>query len=66
MFDSINLEQALSDLYDTGVDDDNLHLLYEANKEIHMSVKTPTGLTDRQTIHYIVLHRENVIFVICY
>jgi hypothetical protein len=58
MFDSLNLEQALSDLYDTGVDDDNLHLLYEANKEIHMSVKTPTGLTDRQTIHDIVLQGD--------
>ena len=49
MFDSIDLQQALCDIYDAGVDDDCLALLYDANKEIHMSVKTPTGLTDRQT-----------------
>ena len=47
MFDSIDLEEALSDIYDTGVDDDTLALLYQANKEIHMAVKTPGGLTNR-------------------
>ena len=36
MFDSINLQQALSDLYDAGVKDDTLVLLHEANKDIHM------------------------------
>ena len=41
MFDSINLEEAISDIYDTGVDDDNLVLLYEANQNINMAVKTP-------------------------
>ena len=29
MFDAINMEQALSDLYDCGVDDDNLAILYD-------------------------------------
>ena len=38
MFDSIDLKHAQSD---TGLTDDTLHLLYEANKEIHMSVKHP-------------------------
>ena len=36
MFDSINLEQAISDVYEAGLNDDNLSLLYKANKEIHM------------------------------
>ena len=58
MFDSIDLEQALSDLFDVGVDDDTLILLHEANKEIQMAVKTPSGLTDRQTIRNCVLQRE--------
>ena len=48
MFDSVDLEQALSDLYDVGVKDDTLSLLHKANKEVHMAVKTPSGLTDRQ------------------
>ena len=47
MFDSIDLEQALSDIYDVGVNDDTFSLLYQANKQINMAVKTPNGLTDR-------------------
>ena len=58
MFDSINLELALSDIYDVGLDDDNLVLLHQANKEIHMAVKTPSGLTERQTIKDIVLQGD--------
>ena len=50
MFDSINLELALSDIYDVGLDDDNLVLLHQANKEIHMAVKTPSA-TDRKADH---------------
>ena len=58
MFDSIDLEQALSDIYDAGVKDDTLELLYQANKEIHMSVKTPNGLTERQILRNIVLQGD--------
>ena len=58
MFDSINLQEALSDIYNVGVDDDTLPLLYLANSEVHMSVKTPTGLTERQTVQDIVLQGD--------
>ena len=58
MFDTINLKQALSDLYDAGVVDDTLKLLYEANKDINMAVKTPSGLTDRQVINNSVLQGD--------
>ena len=50
MFDSIHLEEALSDIYDVGVNDENLALLHKANDEVHMSVKTPGGLTDRKVL----------------
>ena len=58
MFDSIDLQQALSDLYDAGVNDDNLVLLHEANKNIHMAVNTPGGLTQRQVISNSVLQGD--------
>ena len=58
MFDSIDLQQALSDLYDVGVNDDTVALLHEANKSIEMAVKTPSGLTDRQTIKNCVLQGD--------
>ena len=49
MFDSIELEQGISDIYDTGVRDDVLSLLYQAKEEICMAVKTPSSLTDYTT-----------------
>ena len=55
MFDSINLKQAISDVYETGMKDDNLSLVYKANKEIFMAVNTPHGLSERQNIENIVL-----------
>ena len=58
MFDSVDLEQALSDLFDVGVDDDTLALLHKANKDVHMAVKTPSGLTERQTIKNCVLQGD--------
>ena len=58
MFDAIDLEEAISDIYDVGVDDDSLTLIYEANKEIEMAVKTPSGLTERQTVKNIVLQGD--------
>ena len=58
MFDSIDLKQAISDIFDVGVNDDTLVLLYKANEEIHMAVKTATGLTKRQVIKDIVLQGD--------
>ena len=34
MFDSMNLREACSDLYDIGLKSDKLHLLYDANKKV--------------------------------
>ena len=58
MFDSIDLIEALSDIYNAGVSDDSLSLLHQANAEVQMAVKTPTGLTERQTIRDIVLQGD--------
>ena len=58
MFDSISLIEAINDIYDAGMKDDNLSLIYEANREIHMSVNTPGGLTERQTLKNLVLQGD--------
>ena len=58
MFDSINLEEAISDLYNVGLDDENLALIHKAIQEIHMAVNTPGGLTDRQIFKNIVLQGD--------
>ena len=58
MFDAINLEQAASDIYDVGLNDDNQTLIYEANKEVKMAVNTPNGLSERQNIENVVLQGD--------
>ena len=58
MFDSMNLKQAIIDIHKTGLKDDNLSLIYEANKEIFMAVNTQNGLTDRHTIENCVLQGD--------
>ena len=55
MFDSMSLQEAVSDLYDSGVKDDTLTLLYEANKNIKVKVRTPYGLSAEQTFDKLVL-----------
>jgi hypothetical protein len=52
------LKQALSDLYDVGVVDNTLKLLYGANEEIKMAVQIPSGLTERQVVKDCVLKGE--------
>jgi hypothetical protein len=58
MFDAINLEQAASDIFDVGVSDDNLTMLYNANKDVKMAVNTPNGLSERQTLNDVVLQGD--------
>ena len=50
IFVSIDLKEAISDIYDTGVDEYNLALLYRGNEEIHMAVKTANGLSERNCV----------------
>ena len=40
MFDSIDLKQAFSNVYEAGLKDGNLALVYEANTEIFKAVNT--------------------------
>jgi hypothetical protein len=44
----MSLNEAISDMFDAGVQDDNLTLLYEGNKDVMMTVKTPSGMTEPQ------------------
>ena len=58
IFDAMNLQKALSDIYDTGLTDDNLILIQKANEEISMAVNTPSGLSDRQKVANSVLQGD--------
>ena len=54
----MHLKFAISDIYESGLKNNNLQLLYEGNKEIHMSVNTPDGLTERSKIENCVLQGD--------
>ena len=58
MFDSMRLKEAISDLYDSGMQDDTLSLLYDSNKDIHVKVKTPCGLTVAKHFEELVLQGD--------
>ena len=58
MFDTLWLEECMNDLFEAGIDDDNLNLIYEANRNINVAVNTPNGLTSRDSVERIVLQGD--------
>ena len=49
MFDSMDLKESISDLFDSGMNDDTLALVYNANTNINVRVKTPYGLIEEKS-----------------
>ena len=58
MFDSMKLEEAISDLYDSGMTDDTLSLLYDSNTNISVKVKTSYGLSAENKFSKLVLQGD--------
>ena len=58
MFDGMNLRESINDLYDVGVNDNTLQLVYDANKNIKFRVKTPAGLTGEGVLQEVVLQGD--------
>ena len=54
-FDSIWLEEAINDLYDSGIHSRNLNLLYEGNKATDMCVETKFGRSSRISLKKVVM-----------
>ena len=53
-FDSLWLNECLNDMYDSGVKDDKLALLYNVNTHVKMAVKTPVGKTKRGDLYNVI------------
>ena len=49
-FDSLWLSDCINDLYDAGLKNDKLVLLYESNKTANIAIRTSSGTTDRFSI----------------
>ena len=50
MFDAEEVPQVLNALYESGVEDDMLALLFKANENVTFAVKTPNGITQQRVI----------------
>ena len=58
-FDSLWLEECCNDLFEAGVQDDEIALIYKKiNSNNKISVKTPFGESERKRIEKLVLQAE--------
>ena len=57
-FDGMWLKSCLNDIYESGMKDDSLALLYNLNKNVNIAIRTPVGKTERKTIHNIVMQGD--------
>ena len=53
-FDSMWQQEVINDLYEAGIQDDQLALLNEVNKINNLAVKTPDGISDRKTVRNVI------------
>ena len=58
-FDSMWLDETINDLYETGLVNDNLNLIYKLNNKNKVAVVTPHGLTERVEMDQLVMQGEN-------
>ena len=54
-FDSLWLQECMNAMYNGGVKDDKFALLYTANKQVNVAVKTPVGKSETGTISNVVM-----------
>ena len=57
-FDSLWIEECMNDLWEAGINDDHLALIYKVIETVNVSVKTPFGFTERETIERVVMQGE--------
>ena len=57
-FDTLAVDVASNDMYNAGVADDNLNLIYECDSLSKIAVKTPVGLTKRVDVEKVVAQGE--------
>ena len=50
--------ETINDLYEAGIQDDELPLIYKSDETSEIAVNTPFGITARETVHKIVMQGE--------
>ena len=57
-FDAMSVDITTNDMYEVGVTNNHLNLIYEGDKRSKIAVKTPFGLTDRINLNKVVAQGE--------
>ena len=57
-FDGLSVESTTNDLYNVGVNNDHLNVIYESDAKSKIAVKTPLGLTKRKDVEKAVAQGE--------
>ena len=57
-FDSLWLRECMNDVFEAGLNDDKFAILYNANSNVQIAVKTPVGRTSRENIENIVIQGD--------
>ena len=52
------LMESCADMYDLGLRNNKLQVIYKGNKDVTISVKTPSGLTEETIINNIVMQGD--------
>ena len=64
MFDSLNLEQAMVDVYEVGLQGKEFTAVYQVNRKTNIAVKTQDGTGERQEVESTVLQGDNVASIV--
>ena len=64
-FDGLWLEECLNDMYSGGLTDNKFNILYNANSDVNIVVKTPVGKSSQESIHNVVLQGDVFSPVLC-
>ena len=56
---TIWLHECINDLWDAGIKDDKLALLFLENTSAKIAIKTASGTTEQQNVQGLMLEREN-------
>jgi hypothetical protein len=57
-FDSLWIEECMNDLWEAGITDDKLGLIYKMNETTNVAVKTPFGFTETREVNRVVMQGE--------
>ena len=64
-FDSLWQEHTINDMYEAGINNDKLSLLWQINKENNLAVKTHAGLSQRKQINNIICQGDSMGSIEC-